>query len=538
MEIIMTFATLTALKKIHLAAADIGAGSGRVISAAFDGESLFFEEVHRFNNSPVKVGTTLYWDVLYIVDELYRGFGRAAAKNGANIDCIGVDTWGADFGLIDRYGNLLTNPVCYRDERLKKNAERAGRVLSHDELNNMNTSKTYYYCALFRLFHLYQHEIEIARLVKLYLPIPNLINYFLTRIPATEASVLTGTQFFDVKTRMVLYDVLELFGVPSKIIPGVEKQGTVIGPVQKSLNGYTGLTRQTRVAMVCGHDTASAVSGIPIKRRPSYRRTSFRRLSRSTSNSRPSKRKLSKSCFLICGTWSVLGTETKAPVAPEALKGSDFTNWCGYRTSNLFVKIFSSFYFLQECKKEWEIDEGRALPYEDLYSDLLSSDDEESVVDLKSGLLADTHKPMLESIRNYFQRTAQKANPSRINITAALLRSIVLETTLVVEELEKHLNVVFESIYMVGGGSRIELFCQWTADCTGKLIVAGSPEATVLGNIVVQLIALGELGSLDEGRELILRSSTEKYYSPSASSLVNWEKLTEKYISLKNGLLL
>lgn len=499
------------MKKINLIAADIGAGSGRIFLADFDGKKINPSEVYRFDNNSVLLRDTLYWDFLNIVIELENGFRKAGLKAKGEVSSIGIDTWGADFGLLDKSGDLLSNPVSYRDWRTDKIKESLYGIISRDRLNELNSSLTYEYCALFQLYYVFKFQSEMARLADLYLPIPCLVNYFLTGEKVVDQSILSGSQFFNIRDRQYQTDILKVLGIKDSILPPVIDAGKAIGMIKKEFAQKSGLDRKTVVSLVCSHDSASAVTGIPLE---------------------GSGRQC---CYINSGTWSLVGMETKDPViSPEIFK-NNFTIWNAFRDRTIILKIFNGFFFLQECKKVWDKEDHKTTSYPEFYKNILSNSSSRSLLALDSGSLFDTSKKIPEIIQDYYIKTGQAALPSRDGIILSLLQSMVLEYKLAIDELERLSYKRFEKIYMVGGGSLNKIFCQWISDCLGKEVCTGYPESTVNGNILVQLFALGEIKSIEEGREIIRDSHEEIIYHPESLIEIDWSMLMEKYIKLKNS---
>ena len=306
------------LKKINLIAVDIGAGSGRGFLSQFDGQRISSSEICRFENNQTMLGDTLYWDFLNIYKNVLDVISKADKNcNHEAIKSIGIDTWGADFGLIDKYGNLISNPISYRDSSSAKMAHYAYEKIAPYDLFKMNSTKTYDYCALFKLLHLYKFKKESAGMTGTFLPVPNLINYFLTGEKNSEPSILTGTQFFDVDSRIYLKDILEKFNIPADILPQIVEPGKVTGKLKKSISDELSLRRDLDVCMVCAHDSASAAVGIPFKSHDHAR------------------------CFMLSGTWAVLGVETDAPIVNRDVYNSDFTNWVTYK-NNIICLLYTS----------------------------------------------------------------------------------------------------------------------------------------------------------------------------------------------------
>ncbi len=496
------------MEKINLIAADIGAGSGRIYLSTYDGDRISSEEVHRFSNSPMLLGNTLYWDILKIMDELGKGLGKARQAAGGKIKGIGIDSWGADFGLLDSSGYLLSNPVSYRDKRIFTAEEEMKKLMPPDELDEFNSSLTYNHCTLNQLYYLYKYQKDLAGAAQIYLPIADLISYFITGIKAVDISMLSGSQFFNVKDRKLLTCHLEGLGINKKIIPPVTDAGTILGNIEAGYAEALGIDPGIKVSLVCGHDTASAVTGMPFSGKDDP-------------------------CFINSGTWSVMGLESSDAVTGKEAFKNNFTNWNGYRDRILFLKIFNGFYFIQECKKIWDSPGSSPGSYEDLYKGITQDDAAPSLIDLENRSLLLPGGAMTEKIEVYLKDTGQRSGISKKEILISLMHSIVLEYKLVLDQLRDFSEKDIGSIYMVGGGSLNPVFCQWTADCLGTDIYTGFPESTISGNALVQLIALGEVKSIEEGRAVIKDSYEEKIYSPRKDQESQWGKFEDKYKKLK-----
>ena len=497
------------MKKINLIAADIGAGSGRIFMADFDGKKINQTEVCRFDNNSVLLGNTLFWDFLNLITELENGFGKAGHKAKGVVSSIGIDTWGADFGLLDKNGDLISNPVSYRDWRTDKVKGSLYEIISRDRLNDLNSSFTYEYCTLFQLYYVFKFQSEMAGIVDMYLPMPGLVNYFLTGNKIVDPSILSGSQFFNVRDREYRTDILKMLGIRDSILPPVNDAGKAIGTLKKGFAEKSGLDSGTIVSLVCSHDTASAVTGIPLEE---------------------SGRQC---CYINSGTWSLVGLETKDLIlSPEIFK-NNFTIWNTFRDRIIILKIFNGFFFLQECMKAWDNEDRKTTSYAEFYKNISESATSKSLLALDSGSLFDLDKKMPEIVQDHYRNTGQAARLSRDEIIVSLLQSMVLEYKLAISELERLSNKKFEKIYMVGGGSLNKVFCQWISDCLVKEVYTGYPESTINGNILAQLFALGEIKSVEEGRGVIRDSHEEIIFHPRNLSEIDWSTLLEKYIKLK-----
>lgn len=500
------------MKKINLITVDIGAGSGRGFLSQFDGNKFSSIEISRFENNQIMLGGTIYWDFLYIYKSVLDVISKSDKNCNHNaIKSIGIDTWGGDFGLIDKYGSLISNPVTYRDSASAKMAQYVYKKITPYALFKMNSTKTYNYCTLFRLLYLFKFKKEIAGITSTFLPIPNLINYFLTGEKNIEPSMLTGTQFFDLRDRIYLKDLLEKFNIGTDILPQIIEPGEITGKLKKPISDKLGIREGINVCTVCGHDSASAVVGIPFKSHELTR------------------------CFMLSGTWAVIGIETDAPIVNRDVYNSNFTNWITYKNNIAFLKIFNCFYFIQECKKVWEKESGKNISYDELlvclYEEKIRVN---ALIDITNNSLLNNENNLVDNINDFFILTGQTVEDTIIDITIAIFASAVLEAKLAFEELKKLSLKDIKSIYLGGGGSQNKKFCQWIADCLNIEVIVGNPESAINGNLVVQLMALGEISSLNDGRKIIEDSFKNVYFYPDKNSVIDWVYMEEKYRKLKN----
>lgn len=500
------------MKKINLVALDIGAGSGRAVLCTFDGQKIDQKEVYRFDNEQYLLNGTLYWDFLKIMDDVSASIAICGKNAEGGISSVAIDTWGADFGLIDRQGDLISNPVTYRDKRTDDIHRLVYTKIGKEELYRLNNSVTYDYCTLFQLYYLARFKKEILKITDKYLPIASLINYFLTSEKTVDPSILSGSQLFDIKGKAYLFDILERLRIPIQILPEVSEAGTVLGELKDCYHKVSTSNVKPKVILVCSHDSASASTGIP--------------LSPGTKDQ----------CYINSGTWSLVGMESDEALVSDKALSYGFTSWRAFRENIMTVKIFNGFYFIQQCKKIWDQREGIKEDYDDFYTILELSYLVSSLLDLDDKRLFDSRFNILENIIRYFRFTGQPELILKKDIVTSVLLSMVLEYRLSVKQLEELYGNSFNKVYMVGGGSKNKVFCQWLADCLGKVVFTGYPEATINGNIAAQLIATGELKDIGQARQAIRDSSKEKAYSPSGDKDKYWPELIEKYSRLKKNI--
>lgn len=464
----------------RLLAVDLGAESGRTVLGTFDGERLIVEEVRRFANRPVEVVGTLHWDVLRLYADVLDGI-RAAGP----IDSIGVDTWGVDFGLLDRTGRLVGNPVHYRDRRTDGMREEAFRRVPRDEIYARTGIQFIAINTLYQLMSLVVAKDPQLEAADRLLTMPALIAYWLTGAKADEFTDATTTQCFDPLAGAWASEMLERLGIPSRIFGEVVQPGTDLGAARPELE-----LKDSRVIAPGTHDTASAVAAVPFE------------------DSR-------QAAYISSGTWSLVGIEAREPViSPEAME-ANLTNEGGVAKTFRLLKNVMGLWLLQECRRVWEL-RGGHMSYEDLLRLAADAPPFAAVIDPDDERLL---RPgdMPARIIQLAAESGQPLNSEPGAIARCIFESLALKYRRTIDQLERVGGAAIRTIHVVGGGSNNRLLCQMTADACGRLVIAGPVEATALGNLLVQAIALGLVSSLDQARELVKRSVTLEIYEPKAT---------------------
>jgi rhamnulokinase len=478
---------------------DLGAESGRAVVGGFDGKKLTLEEIHRFPNGPVAVHGHLHWDALRLFEEVRRSI-QACAHRHRTIEGIGVNTWGVDFALLDRGGELLANPYCYRDPRTNGMMERVDRMLPRERLFELTGIQFMPINSLYQLVATSVERPALLDAASTFLMMPDLINYWLTGIKACEITDASTTQFFEARPRTWSKTVFDSLGLPLRILPDLLKPGTVVGPLLPSVSdAFTGVP----VIAPASHDTASAAAAVPV---------------RSTD-----------SVFISSGTWSALGAEIAQPAITSESLRLNFTNECALEGRYLFRKNIMGLWLLQECRRRWA-EEGAALEYDELIRIAARARPFGPVVEPDHGsflLPGDMPKRIVQFCRS----TGQEPPESRDAIVRCILESLALKYRWVLERLEDVLGIRAGVIHVVGGGSRNALLCQLTADATQRLVEAGPDEATASGNVIVQAIARGHLATLAEGREIIRSSYPLARYEPTRAA--GWDDHYARFLRLK-----
>jgi rhamnulokinase len=500
-------------KNKKLIAVDLGAGSSRVFLSEYDGFSLKTEEVYRFQNSTYFKDSTLFWDFKNLITHLGKGIGEGSKKAEGIISSIGVDGWGCDFGCLDEKGTLLEDPVSYRDKRTEGIDKKFFPLMSEYDLFNETYSKTYSFNTLFQLYHVFKYTPQKAERIKKILPIASLVNYFLCGQKAVDPSIMSGAQFFNVKEKKFIENILEIAGIPGDILPDIKENGRFIGKMSLDYSNTGFLKEPPDVALICCMDSCSAVTGIPLE---------------------PDEgRKDKKPLFINSGTWSLIGTESKSPFVSDEIFASDFTNWCSFRDKYIFIKTFNGFYYLQEFKKAWEKTEGKSLDYELLKKELNPQKEAETLLDINDDDLSRPDPDILNKFSLYFKDSLQPVPDTRASFLSTIFQSLVLEYFFAMLQLKTFTKNNFDRLYIAGGGSMNAIFCQWISDCLGVEVYTGFAEAAVNGSIIAQLAAMGEAKDLNEGREILRHSFEPVIYEPAKNKQIDWDRLKEKYLKLK-----
>ncbi len=477
-------------------AVDLGAESGRVVLGRFDGERMSIEEVYRFSNTPVRLSDGLHWDVLRIFSEVKDGLARAVLEE--EIEGVGVDSWGVDFGLLDRDGALISNPYHHRDARTEGMIEEAFGLMPKEEIYDITGIQFLPINTLYQL--LAMRGSSLLEAADTMLLIPDLINYWLTGEKACEYTNATTTQLLDLETGGWSVAIFEGMGLPSRMLSPVIGPATELGPLHPEVAEEVGAGPP--VFAVASHDTASAVVAVPAEGKDF--------------------------AYISSGTWSLVGVELSGPVVTEEGMRANFTNEGGFGGKTRLLKNVMGLWLLQECRRQWAR-EGREYSYEELAR---------LAADAASGPLVDPDHPaflapgdMVSRIRSFCEETRQRPPEEPAAVARCVFESLALKYRHAIEQAESLTGRAIGTINVVGGGSQNDLLCQLTTDATRRPVLAGPVEATALGNLMVQAYARGRLASLEEIREAVRRSVEVREYEPQGAE-DGWQEAYEKLRSV------
>lgn len=471
------------MKSSRYLAFDIGSGSGRAFVGMLADGRLALEEIYRFPNEPVEMSGILHWDILALFNHLLKGMREYVRRFGPEVNGIGIDTWALDFGLLASNGQLLQNPVHYRDHRTNGMVEElAARMPLHEvfELTGIGPSAILTSCQLLAMRLQHSPFLDAASSLLL---VATLLGYFLTGEQRCERTAAITTQLYDPHTGQWSKEMIRRLHLPDHIWPPLIDPGTVLGELCDSVKLQTGLRHATVIAP-CTHDTPSAVAAVP-----------------ATGDDW---------AFISSGTWSTVGALTDGVVTgPEALAlalANEIT-----LDSFFLCKNITGLFILQQALAIWQ-NAGEARGFPELVELARQAPSGGAIIDpLHDDFIAPAN--MIEAIRDFCLRTGQQPPEGAPAITRCILESLALCYRQVLEQIMGILHRRFSTVHIVGGGSKNALLCQLTADVSGLPVVAGPDEATVAGNILAQACAMGELAP-GEVRGVVRRSSTLTEYQP------------------------
>ena len=441
-------------------AADFGAGSGRVIVGTPSAEGIQLEEIHRFENNQKMIDGHLRWDFNALFNELKTGLKKAFAKYGDEIESIGIDTWGVDFGLLDKDGKLISTPVCYRDDRTKGMLELAFQKLPKEEFFQHAANQ---FMEINTAFQLLSATVEtspcgvseLQRAEKL-LFMPDLFNYFLTGKCYNEFTISSTSQLMNSLTHQWDNVIFDRLGLPKHLMQEIIYPGTVIGRLTDELAEELG--GNANVVAVGSHDTASAVASI-------------------SDNS-------NDWAFISSGTWSLMGTPTKEPIISQEAFDAAFTNEGMTDGRIRFLKNITGLWLIQQLVKEWE-QEGYKCDYSELVKEAELSEFNSSF-DVDDASFMNPDK-MSEAIVSYLKERNDDIPVTKGDFMRCICISLAKKYAEVKTQMERCTNKKINKIYIVGGGSRNQLLNKLAAEYTGCEVIKGEVEATAMGNILVQV---------------------------------------------------
>ncbi len=467
----------------QVVAIDLGAESGRVVQVGLDGQRFQLDVVHRFPNVPVLCRSTLHWDVLRLWHEIVNGLNVVLPSASS----IAIDTWGVDFALLERDGGLLANPVHYRDSRTEGMMEWVFERVPRRTIFERTGLQFMPLNTLFQLASLVKANSPVLNAASTFLTIADLFNYWLTGARSCEFTHVTTSQCYNPIAAAWDFDTLSAVGVPTHIFPSIVFPGDKLGEYNN-----------VPVFAVGAHDTASAVAAVPT----------------TTENY----------VYISSGTWSLMGMELPEPIINDAVYEANLTNEGGVFGTFRFLKNVAGLWIAQQCRAAWA-EHGAEYSYNDLTAQAVNADPFRSLINPDHYLFFPPGD-MPQRIREFCRISEQPVPETVGQVMRTVYESLALKYRYVLDSLLSISRRPVDRIHIIGGGAQNALLCQMTADATGRTVIAGPVEATALGNAFVQFIALGELDSITQAREMLSRSGVTMQYEP--KHVAAWEDIYQR----------
>ena len=491
------------MANLKMLAIDLGASSGRGIVGTFDGEKLSLAENHRFPSDPVTVAGTFQWDILRIFYEIKQAINKCALSDDRDIATIGIDTWGVDYGLLDKNGKLIKNPVHYRDTRTVGIQDYAEQFMPKKKLYDITGIQFCDFNTVWQLAAEMRDNPELAAAADKMLNIPDLLNYFLTGKIQSEYTIASTGALLDARTGDWSKEIIDAFKLPEKWFAPLVKPGTVVGPLLPELIDELGDIK-ANVVNVASHDTASAVVAVPAVKGQDF-------------------------IFISSGTWSLMGTETMSPIITDKSFKYNFTNEGGFGGSIRFLKNIMGLWIEQESRRQWKR-EGKAFTFDELSNAAMASKPCQCIInpdDPAFGVPGNLPK----AIREYCKKTGQHVPENEGEIVRAIFDSLALRYRWAVEAIDDMKGMRIPFINIVGGGTKEAPLCQLCADACERPVYAGPVEATAIGNLSVQMISTGAIKDLSEAREVVRNSFEVKCYEPKTDKAL-WDDAYARFKKL------
>ncbi len=482
-------------------ACDLGAESGRVMLGRLETGRLYLEEMHRFPSAVVRVLGSLRWDVLRMFEELKTGLRKVAQRN-LPVASLSVDAWGVDYVLLNAVHPMLSPPFHYRDARSEETYAKVRSKVGSEFIFAETGIQFMSINTIYNLASDAEKSRDLLDVADCFLTIGDYFNYLFSGVARVDESNASTTQLYNPRTRSWSDPLIERCGFPRKIFPRLVAPGTVLGPMLPEVAAETSLNN-VQVVATCSHDTGAAVAAVPAEEKEDW-------------------------AYLSSGTWSLLGIELPGPLISEKIREHNFTNEAGYGGTTRFLKNIFGLWLLQESRREWAR-QGQELGYAALTLEAERAEPFRSLIDPRAGQFS---KPgdMPKRIAAYSVETGQPPPETPGQFVRCILESLALLYRFTLEELEELTGQTIRRLHIVGGGSQNALLNQFAADATQRQVITGPVEATAIGNVLIQAIALGHVESLAALRQIVRDSFALQTFEPKAPE--GWQAAYQRFIGL------
>lgn len=482
----------------HFFAVDLGATSGRTILGSITDGTLQQRELTRFPNRIIQLQSHFYWDIYALYDEIIRGL-KVVAKEGIAIESIGIDTWGVDFVCIGKDGALLRNPYSYRDPHTEDAMEHFFRQIPRQRVYEKTGIQFMNFNSLFQLAAMRRHDDAALAAADKVLFVPDALMYMLTGEAVCEYTILSTSQMLDPRTKRIDPELLQAVGLTEENFGRYVNPSDRVGELTPEVQRLTGLGPVPVVA-VAGHDTGAAVAAVPAQDE--------------------------KFAYLSCGTWSLLGIETRQAIITPQSFAYNFTNEGGIEGTTRFLKNICGMWLLERCRAEWadapsDVNEINRLAMEATpFRSLINPDDPRFA----------NPPSMVEAIKTFCRETGQPIPETYQQQARCIFESLALRYRQVLGYLREFAPFPIERLHVIGGGTHNTYLMQMTSDSIGLPVLTGPAEGTAIGNIMLQAKAVGMVSDMYEMRSIIADSITMRRYEPQDTQ--TWDEAYNRFTLL------
>jgi len=487
-------------------AVDLGASSGRHLAGLFDGSRLRLQETYRFANGPVNLAGRMYWDLLWLWEQVLAGLEASAGELKSDVTSVGIDTWGVDYALLGRDDELLGNPYNYRDARTRGMLARALQKVPREEIFAETGLQFMEINTLYQLLSMQATNPQLLDAAERLLMIPDVFHWLLTGEKANEMTDASTSQLYNPQTGDWSGVLIERFGLPDRIFGSIVQPGTSLGPLTGAVASQTGL-QNVDVVLPGTHDTASAVLAVPAAGEATMQ---------------------PQWCYISSGTWSLMGVEVARPVINETCSRLNFTNEGGVGGTTRLLKNIAGLWLVQQCRRIWQ-QQGRTYDWDHLTTMAESAPPLVAVINPDDASLV-APEDMPAAIAALCGNSNQPVPETDAAIVRCALESLALKYRQVLGWLEQLTGGKIDTIHIVGGGTNNRLLCQMAADACRRRVVAGPVEATAIGNVALQAITAGDIGSIAEARAVVRQSFDVEEYEPQQPDA--WDEAFAKFETL------
>ena len=492
--------------KDHYLVFDLGASNGRAIVAGTKGQVVEFDVVHRFDNRPVFANEgEFFWDILRLFSEVKMGIQKCYQKYG-KVNSMAIDSWGCDFGFLDKEGRLIGNPLHYRDKSQHQMSAELHELLSEEELFALSGGPCNRIMGIYKLYSLMKQNAVEYQQGEYLLMIPDILNYFLTGKASNEFCNATMTLMINQKTRQWEPEILDRLGLKKNFLHPVTEPGTPLGMLKASICKELEV-ESIPVIIPATHDTASAVAGVPIID--------------------------AKCCwgYVSLGTWCLAGLETEEPLMNPEIVKLEFGNEGAAAGKNLLIKNITGLWIIQQCRNKWC--KEKEISWDEICSQALEAKEQKCIIDVNEERFGEFQADMPNVIRRYCEETGQEVPRTLGEVADCVFRSLALCLRFSFDGITEILKKKLELLHLVGGGTKNRLVCQYTANACDVPVIAGPTETTAFGNLIFQMMADKKIGTLEEGRKLCAVNSELLKYMPEDQE--KWQEYLSHYQNIVTG---